>query len=144
MALVLLPVLYLDFVIYQAGNTWIALAFLVVIAFGAYIYLRPEAYAFRYLFPGFLGFGLFVIFPLAYTVCIGFMKYSSQNLLPYDRALDLLQQETYLSGDVSYQYRLFAQDDGKYILVLQEAKNPSHRFAAEPIDLKAGQQPTGP
>jgi maltose/maltodextrin transport system permease protein len=140
MALVLLPALYLDFAIYQAGNVWIALAFLIVIAFGAYIYLRPEAYPFRYLFPGFLGFGLFVIFPLVYTVCIGFMKYSSQNLLPYDRALELLLQETYLSGDVSYRYQLFAQDDGKYILVLQDMKDPGRRFASEPIDLEAGRQ----
>jgi maltose/maltodextrin transport system permease protein len=142
MALVLLPALYLDFLIYQAGNTWIALAFLVVVAVGTYIYYRPEAYPFRYLFPGFLGFGLFVIFPLVYTVCIGFMKYNSQNLLPYDRALELLQQETFLSGDVSYQYQLLAQDNGKYILVLQQAKDPSHRFASEPIDLPAGQPAT--
>ena len=80
-ALVFLPALYLNFVIYQTGNAWVALAMLIVLALGAFVYLSESAYTFRYLFPGFLGFGLFVIFPIAYMVFLSFTKYSSANLL---------------------------------------------------------------
>jgi len=140
-ALVVLAALYFNFMIYLAGNAWISLAMLIVIALGAYIYSSPKAITFRYLFPGFLGFGLFVIFPLLYTVYIGFTKYSSQNLLPYDRALAVLRQETFLTGELTYSYRLFVQDNGRYILVIQDNKDPNHRYASEPFELKAGQQP---
>jgi maltose/maltodextrin transport system permease protein len=61
-ALVVLTALYLDFNIYQTGNVWVALALLVVIGLGAFVYLSDAGYTYRYLFPGFLGFGLFVIF----------------------------------------------------------------------------------
>jgi hypothetical protein len=54
---------------------------------GRFIYLSESAYTFRYLFPGLLGFGIFVIFPIAYMVFLSFTKYSSQNLLTFNRSL---------------------------------------------------------
>jgi maltose/maltodextrin transport system permease protein len=80
-ALMVVPALYLDFNIYLTGNIWIALATLILIGLGAFIYLCDAGYTYRYLFPGFLGFGLFVIFPIVYMVFLSFTKYSSQNLL---------------------------------------------------------------
>jgi maltose/maltodextrin transport system permease protein len=142
-ALVALPALYLDFVIYEAGNTWIALGLLVVIGLGIYIYLSSRAYAYRYLFPGLFGFALFVIFPLLYTVFVSLTRYNSSNLLPYERARNILRQETFLSGKVSYNYKLLLQLDGRYVLCLEDDKNPSRRFLSEPFDLKAakGEEP---
>ncbi len=137
-ALVFLPALYLDFSIYQTGNYVIALAFLVVLAFGAYVYLHPCAYTFRYLFPGLLGFGLFVIFPLLYTVYIGFTRYSSDHLLAYDRALDNLRSETFLNGEGAYAYQLFAQADGRQILTIRDVKDPSRRFVSGPLEMRPG------
>ena len=86
-ALFVIPALYLNFVIYQAGAAWVALAILIVIGLGAFIYLSESAYTFRYPFPGLLGFGIFVIFPIAYMVFLSFTKYSSQNLLTFNRSL---------------------------------------------------------
>ena len=85
-ALVVLPALYLVFNIYQAGNSLIALTMLIVICLGAFIYLSDLGYTYRYLFPGFLGFGLFVIIPIVYMVFLSFTKYSSQNLLYFERS----------------------------------------------------------
>jgi maltose/maltodextrin transport system permease protein len=93
-ALVFLPALYLNFVIYQTGNTWVALAMLIILALGAFVYLSESAYTFRYLFPGFLGFGIFVIFPIAYMVFLSFTKYSSSNLLEFERSLALLRHSS--------------------------------------------------
>ena len=84
--LLAIPAVALSFFLYQTGNFYVALGLLVVTCLGVYIYLSPSANTFRYLFPGFLGFGLFVIFPLVYTIWIGFTKYSSQNLLTFERA----------------------------------------------------------
>ena len=140
-ALILLPALYLNFVIYQTGNVWVALAMLIVLALGAFVYLSESAGTFRYLFPGFLGFGLFVIFPIAYMVFLSFTKYSSQNLLDFDRCVGLFRQETVPAGKVSYKYKLYAQDDGQYILYLEDEKDPTKRFASDPFELTPGVEP---
>jgi len=140
-ALILLPALYLNFVIYQTGNAWVALAMLIVLALGAFVYLSESACTFRYLFPGFLGFGLFVIFPIAYMVFLSFTKYSSQNLLDFDRCVGLFRQETVPAGKVSYKYKLYAQDDGQYILYLEDEKDPTKRFASDPFELTPGVEP---
>ena len=139
-ALAAVPALYLDFVIYETGSTWIALSLLAVIGLGIYIYLSHRAYTYRYLFPGFLGFGLFVIFPLVYTVFVSLTRYSSSNLLPYDRALATFTQETFLSGNASYNYKLLLQQDGRYVLYLEDDTASSRRFVSEPFDLKAAKE----
>jgi maltose/maltodextrin transport system permease protein len=139
-ALVALPALYLDFVIYETGSTWIALGLLVVIGLGIYIYLSNRAYTYRYLYPGLFGFALFVIFPLLYTVFVSSTRYSSSNLLPYERVLNILRQETFLSGNVSYSYKLLLQQDGRYVLYLEDENDPSRRFVSEPFDLKAAKE----
>ena len=141
--LLAIAALYLVFNIYLAGNPWIALALLIIICVGAYTYLAEAAYTYRYLFPGLLGFGLFVIFPITYMVYLSFTKYSSQNLLYFDRALALLRQETYPVGNASYSYKLYEQGDGEYILYLQDGSDPTKRFVSAPFQLNAGEQPTG-
>jgi maltose/maltodextrin transport system permease protein len=139
--LFVIPALYVDFVIYQAGAAWVALAMLIVIGLGAFIYLSESALTFRYLFPGFLGFGLFVMFPIVYMVLLSFTKYSSKNLLTFDRSVELLLQETIPVGTASYKYKLYAQENEQYILYIQDEKDPAKRFASEPFDLKPGEQP---
>jgi maltose/maltodextrin transport system permease protein len=141
-ALLAVPSLYLTFVLYQTGNLWIALALLVVTSLGVFIYLNPSASTFRYLFPGFIGFGIFVIFPIVYTVFIGFTKYSSQNLLRFDRSAALFRNETFQSPNAaSFKYKLYAQEDGNYILYLEDEKDATHRFASEPFELTPGVKP---
>jgi maltose/maltodextrin transport system permease protein len=89
-----------------------------------------------------LGFGIFVIFPLAYTVYIGFTKYSSQNPLRFDRSVALFHNETFLSPNAaSYKYKLYAQEDGNYVLYLEDEKDATRRFASEPFELTPGVKP---
>lgn len=143
-ALVAIPALYLVFLLYLAGKPWIGLALLVITCLGSYVYLSEKAYTYRYLFPGLLGFGLFVIFPIVYMVFLSFTKYSSQNLLPFRRVLALFRQETFLTGNASYRFQLYRQENGSYILYIQGEKDPSQRFASEPFELNPGQQPPPP
>ena len=118
-----------------------ALAMLIVIGLGAFIFLNESAYTYRYLFPGFLGFGLFVIFPIAYMIFLSFTKYSSKNLLTFNRSVELFLQETIPVGTASYKYKLYGQEDGQYILYIEDQKDPAKRFASEPFYLKPGEQP---
>jgi maltose/maltodextrin transport system permease protein len=141
-ALLAIPALALSFFVYQTGSFYVALALLVVTCLGAYIYLNPSANTFRYLFPGFLGFALFVIFPLVYTIFVGFTRYSSQNLLTFDRALALFRQETFaVEGAATYKYTLFSQGAGQYILYLEDEKDPARRFASDPFPLESAEKP---
>ena len=77
-------------------------------------------------------------------VFLSFTKYSSQNLLYFDRSLALLRQETFSVGNISYKYKLYLQEDGKYILYLENDSDPTKRFVSEPFSLKPGEQPKGP
>lgn len=138
-----LPALYLTFVLYQSGNALIASILLLVTCLGAFIYLSPSATTFRYLFPGFIGFGLFVIFPLVYTIYIGFTKYSSENLLSFERSAALFRNETFLGGSGSYKYKLFAREDGNFVVYLEDEKDQSRRFVSEPFALTVGGKPKG-
>jgi maltose/maltodextrin transport system permease protein len=140
-ALFVIPALYLNFIVYHAGAAWVALAMLIVIGVGAFIFLNESAYTYRYLFPGFLGFGLFVIFPIAYMIFLSFTKYSSKNLLTFNRSVELFLQETIPAGTASYKYKLYGQQGGQYILYIEDQKDPTKRFASEPFDLNPGEQP---
>ena len=144
-ALLAIPSFYLTFLLYRSGNVWIALALLVLTCLGVFIYLNPSASTFRYLFPGLVGFGIFVIFPLAYTVYIGFTKYSSQNLLDFERSAALLRNETFPNPNAaSYKFKLYAQEDGTYLLYLEDEKDPGRRFASETFELSPGVKPKTP
>ncbi|MGA8477473.1 MAG: hypothetical protein WB696_05900 [Chthoniobacterales bacterium] len=139
-ALVILPVLYLDFLTYQSGNNWLGVVILGLLALGLYIYLSPRAYTFRYLFPGLFAFSLFVIFPLLYTVYISLTKYSSSHLLSYQNVAELLEQDSYIVPDTPcYDYLLYRQGSLKYVLLLVDQSNREQRFLSEPFDLPPGQ-----
>ncbi|MFC4157744.1 maltose ABC transporter permease MalF [Chitinimonas lacunae] len=92
----LLAGLFLVMKIYLVGQPLVAVIGLAVIGVATYIYTSARGYAYRYLFPGLLAAGVFVLFPLLYTFAIGFTNYSSKNLLSYERARQFFLDETYL------------------------------------------------
>jgi maltose/maltodextrin transport system permease protein len=137
--LAILPVLYFDFLAYQSGNIWLGLVLLGVAAVAFYVYTSARAYPFRYLFPGLLSFGLFVIFPLLYTVYISLTRYSSSHLLSYEEVADLLEQDSYIVPNTPcYDYTLYRQSSGKYVLLLIDQSNRERRFLSEPLELQPG------
>lgn len=133
-----LPALYVTFLIYQSGQLTIALAILALTGLFNFIYLNGKAYTYRYLFPGLLGFGLFIIFPLIYTFVIGFSKYEASNLLPHERVkADFLKQE-YKPDDLPlYDYTVYAQDRKDYYrLHLVQRDDSSLSFWSETFELE--------
>jgi maltose/maltodextrin transport system permease protein len=59
---------------------------LILSSAGLYIFANRKAYAWRYVYPGVAGMGLFVLFPLICTIAIAFTNYSSTNQLAQERA----------------------------------------------------------
>ena len=87
--------LYVVTLVYATGESLLACVMLVTLACFIWIYTSAKTYAYRYLFPGIGAALIFVVFPMLYTVRIGFTNYSSKNLLTFPRATAYLLDETY-------------------------------------------------
>jgi maltose/maltodextrin transport system permease protein len=123
-AALVLAALYMVTVVHAAGQTLLALTLLVVAALALWTYTSARTNALRYLFPGIATAAIFVIFPMLYTVGIGFTNYSSKNLLEQDAARAyLLDEATPAAGatrdftlhaeGASFRLRLSAPEDGR-------------------------------
>ena len=81
-----LACLYFVWLIYLKGQPLWAVFALALFALAFFVYLSHIAFAYRYLFPGLAGMAVFVVFPIVFTMQIGFTNYSSANLLSFERA----------------------------------------------------------
>lgn len=72
----------------------------------AWVYNSARTYAWRYLFPGIAAALIFVVFPILYTMAIGFTNYSSKNLLTFERATRYLLDETHRAEGTAYAFSL--------------------------------------
>jgi maltose/maltodextrin transport system permease protein len=138
-ALVALPVLYLSFLLYRTGDNWIALALLLIVCLGVFVYLHPRAETYRYLFPGLFAFAVFVIFPICLTVYISLTRYSASHLLSISDVLLRFREEVTVSGGETFTFSLFDQHNGTYILELKNEHHPDEQFVSPPIELIPGQ-----
>jgi maltose/maltodextrin transport system permease protein len=93
MILLALAGLYVVTLVYATGESLLAGVMLVTLAAFIWIYTSPKTYAYRYLFPGIGAALIFVVFPMLYTIRIGFTNYSSKNLLTFPRATQYLLEE---------------------------------------------------
>ncbi|HEY6513949.1 MAG TPA: maltose ABC transporter permease MalF [Burkholderiaceae bacterium] len=103
--------LYFVWLIYLRGQpVWAVLA---LVLFGAafFVYLSNIAFAYRYLFPGLAGMAIFVVFPIIYTIQIGFTNYSSANLLSFERATAYLLERTQPGEGKAYAFSVHPDGD---------------------------------
>jgi len=135
--------LWLVFAIYSAGQPVLAIAALALCAAALYVYVSRTALAWRYLFPGVVGMLLFVAFPLAYTMWIGFTNYSSAHLLSQERVKAYLLEQTVPDEDHSREFTLHPEG-GKLRLVLApvEPASGAQRFISAPLKLKGDEAGT--
>lgn len=139
-AALMLGTLYLVFMIYTAGQTAWAAGVLTLCATAFYVYLARGPLAWRYLFPGIAGMGVFIAFPLLYTAQIGFTNYSSTHLLGEARVRAyLLEQQDAVEGQV-LQYSLHA-DGAEYRLALSDEGEKVPRWVSPPLALRRAGQP---
>ncbi len=125
--------LYVVTLVYATGESLLACVMLLTLAAFIWIYTSAKTYAYRYLFPGIGAALLFIVFPMLYTVRIGFTNYSSKNLLTFPRATQYLLEETYRAEGATYNSALYPEGN-RWRLRLEDADSGA-AFATEPIDL---------
>ncbi|MEN9868523.1 MAG: maltose transporter permease MalF [Pseudomonadota bacterium] len=127
--------LYLVFILYSTNQTLLAAIFLGVLALFGFVYTTERAYAYRYLFPGLAAVLVFVLFPLIYTISIGFTNYSSKHLLSYERATATLLDETERANTPPYSMTLHA--DGKEFRLKLERAEGKEAYYTAPLALRS-------
>ena len=125
--------LYVITLVYATGEGLLAGVMLVTLAAFIWIYTSPKTYAYRYLFPGIGAALIFVVFPMLYTIRIGFTNYSSKNLLTFKRATAYLLEETYRAEGATYNTELHAEGS-RWRLRLEDAES-GKVFATEAFSL---------
>lgn len=133
LTMVVLFALYLVTVVYAIGETLLAGTILLIVALALWIYTSQRLYAYRYLFPGIAAALIFVVFPMLYTVVIGFTNYSSTNLLEFRRATNYLLEESYRAAGPTYNFTL--HPDGKKFRIRLEDSETGSTFHTSPFAL---------
>jgi maltose/maltodextrin transport system permease protein len=133
LALVVLAALYLVTVMYAVGETLLAGIMLVSAALALWIYTSKRTYAYRYLFPAIAAALIFVIFPMLYTIAIGFTNYSSKNLLSFEQSERYLLDLTSQAEGATYAFTL--HPDGQQFRLRLEHNESGKVFLAGPLAL---------
>jgi maltose/maltodextrin transport system permease protein len=123
---------YLVVLMYAQGEYLFAIVTLVLLSAGLYVFANRRAYAWRYVYPGLAGMGLFVLFPLVATIAIAFTNYSSTNQLTFERAQSVLMQRQYQAGD-TYAFALYPAGDKWRLQLTDPAKNA--QWISQPFSL---------
>jgi maltose/maltodextrin transport system permease protein len=106
-----LLLLFASFSLY-AMNQAIFGAIILAVAVGfAVVFGTKRYYAQRFIFPGLAGIGIFIIFPIVYTIYLGFTNYSSFNLLTYERSVELLQKTVVIDDDSQQDFAVAPDGD---------------------------------
>ena len=115
--------LYLVVALYAQQQLAFALLGLVVTGIASYVFISRRAYAHRYIYPSLAGMLVFVIFPLLYTVGIGFTNYSASNLLSFEQVQRYHLSQTYLAGE-RHAFSLHQDPDGALRLRVEQGEQP--------------------
>lgn len=115
--LVLCIDLYLVVAMYYQGEYLFAIFTLLIFGSGVYIFASKKVYSWRYVYPGLMGMTIFILFPLAYTITIAFTNYSGSNQLSFERALTVLEQQSYYSGE-KYNFKLYPAGGDQWQITL--------------------------
>jgi maltose/maltodextrin transport system permease protein len=139
--------LWLVFAIYTAGQPVLAVAALLLLGAGLYVYTSSAAISWRYLFPGVTGMLLFVAFPLVYTTWIGFTNYSSAHLLSQARVKAYLLEQTVPDEEHALEFTLHPDAGGLRVVLApfpaaSGAAVDTTRYVSAPLKLKGDKAQT--
>ncbi len=117
-----LMLLYVAWIVYMVGQPMFGVIVLLV-AIGFFcVYGFRRFYFARFIYPGIATMALFVIFPILFTIYLGFTNYGSFNLLTFDRAKEVILSRTIVDKDNAMPFVL-GQDGDNYRVYLGDAGN---------------------
>jgi maltose/maltodextrin transport system permease protein len=124
--------------VHASGQTLLATTLLVITALALWTYTSARTQALRYLFPGIAAALVFVIFPMLYTIGIGFTNYSSRNLLELERVRAYLLEERVPAAGSAHAFTLHGTADA---IRLQLVAPDGTRLVSPPIVAAQGELP---
>lgn len=89
---IFLCLFYAAFRLYMVGQPLFGVIVLAIAVGFAIVFGSARLYAHRFIFPGLSAILVFILFPVLYTIYLGFTNFSSFNLLTYERAVSVLQR----------------------------------------------------
>lgn len=111
-AAISLACLYGVWMLYLLDQPLLATLVLVATLGFAVIFSQPQFYATRFIYPGIVAILIFVLFPVIYTVYIGFTNYSSTNLLTFERSQEVLLSRTVVGEASQRPFAVVPEGDG--------------------------------
>ena len=131
---------YLVVLMYAQGEYLFAITTLILSSAGLYIFANRKAYAWRYVYPGMAGMGLFVLFPLVCTIAIAFTNYSSTNQLTFERAQEVLLDRSWQAGKI-YNFGLYPAGDRQALSDLTAILPDGNKVMMSSLRQFSGTQP---
>ena len=128
-AVVTIGLLFGAFTLYQMAQPLFG-AILLALATGfAIIFGASRFYGARFIFPGVAAVLIFIAFPVAYTIYIGFTNYSSFNLLSYERSVEVLLSRKSVDPSTEQPFAVAPEGDSYRIWL------PDSGLLSEPVSL---------
>ncbi|RTQ99903.1 maltose ABC transporter permease MalF [Halomonas nitroreducens] len=140
-ALLVLATLWLVMAFHLRGQWMFALLFLVLGASLAIVFGKRELMSHRYIYPALAGMGVFVIFPLVYTIGISFSNYSSSNLLSEERVRVQFLDQTYQAEGQAFDFQLIREGKRTRLYLEAEVAGEVRRLVSRPLALAVDGQP---
>lgn len=128
--------LYVAWVVYMVGQPMFGLIVMLV-ALGFFCVYGFQRYYFaRFIYPGIATMALFVIFPILFTIYLGFTNYGSFNLLTFERAKEVILSRTIVDKENALPF-VVSQEGEQYRIFLGD---PASGFMSEPVRLDGTSQ----
>ncbi|RYG93053.1 maltose ABC transporter permease MalF [Loktanella sp. IMCC34160] len=109
--LLTLVLLYAAWTVYLIGQPLFGVV-LTLVALGLFFIFGFRRYYFaRFIFPGIATMALFVVFPILYTIYLGFTNYGSFNLLTFERAQEVILSRKTVDPATAQPFAVAAEGD---------------------------------
>ena len=123
--------LFAAYTVYMIGQPLFGVI-LTIVALGFFFVFGLRRFYFaRFIYPGIATMALFVIFPIFYTIYLGFTNYGSFNLLTYQRVQEVLLSSKIVDKSSAVPFAVAADDNGYRVFF----KTADVGFLSEPVAL---------
>ncbi len=106
--------------LYTQDEIAFALLALALTSSAAFIFTRLTHYPYRYIFPSLVTIGLFMLFPILYTVHIAFTNYSGRNILTLEQAYHYLRKQTHYQQNQAFDFKLYKNQAQQFKIILSK------------------------
>jgi len=131
-----LLLLYVAWVVYMVGQPMFGVIVMLVALGFFFVFGFRRFYFARFIYPGIATMALFVIFPIFYTIYLGFTNYGSFNLLTFERSKEVILSSVIVDKENALPFQL-TQDGDAYRVYLTDGDTG---YLSAPVTMDGTQQ----